>query len=80
MCPLECSFVTGCEGEGGLSRTNQYLRYLISNLEELRSIKEYRTPTMMRHACGVLLHIFAVILAPYFVHFCDHWCVCCMGC
>mmetsp|Transcript_2453 Transcript_2453/g.6293 ORF Transcript_2453/g.6293 Transcript_2453/m.6293 type:complete len:501 (-) Transcript_2453:485-1987(-) len=60
-------------GEGGLSRTNQYFRYIISNLEELRTIKEYRTPTMMRHACGVLLHIFAVILAPYFVHFCDSW-------
>jgi hypothetical protein len=30
-------------GEGGLSRTNQYLRYIIANLEELRTIKEYRT-------------------------------------
>lgn len=27
----------------------------------------------MRAAHGVLLHLFAVILAPYFVHFCDSW-------
>lgn len=29
-------------GEGGLSRTNQYLRYIISNIEELRMIKVWR--------------------------------------
>lgn len=28
------------------SRTNQYLRYMMSNLEELRYIREYRTPIM----------------------------------
>lgn len=56
-----------------MSRTNQYLRYIISNLEELRMIREYRTPIMMRYANGVLLHIFAIFLAPYFVHFCDSW-------
>lgn len=28
---------------------------------------------MMRHACSLLFHIFAVILAPYFTHFCDTW-------
>lgn len=117
-------------GEGGMSRTNQYLRYIISNLEELRMIRECesssprlrlathgiaaaaatvllplanrlvlsgrpaprscilspflspfdrplartdRTPYMMRTACGILLHIFAIILAPYFAHFCDSW-------
>jgi hypothetical protein len=60
-------------GEGGLSRTNQYLRYIIANVEELRMLKEYRTPIMMRYANGVLLHIFAVALAPYFCHFCDSW-------
>ncbi|KAF8073048.1 CAND8 [Scenedesmus sp. PABB004] len=35
-------------GEGGLSRTNQYLRMIVANLEELRCLKEYRTPIMMR--------------------------------
>jgi hypothetical protein len=34
---------TSIAGEGGLSRTNQYLRYIVVNLEELRTIKEYRT-------------------------------------
>ena len=28
---------------------------------------------MMRHACGVLIHVFTIFLAPYFVHFCDSW-------
>jgi hypothetical protein len=28
------------------SRTNQYLRYMMSNLEELRYIREYRPPIM----------------------------------
>ena len=56
-----------------MSRTNQYLRYMIANLEELRMLREYRTPIMMRYANGVLLHIFAIILAPYFCHFCDSW-------
>ncbi|GAX77572.1 hypothetical protein CEUSTIGMA_g5016.t1 [Chlamydomonas eustigma] len=60
-------------GEGGLSRTNQYLRYIISNIEELRMIKQYRTPAMMRHACSLLFHIFAILLAPYFAHYCDTW-------
>lgn len=27
----------------------------------------------MRAAHGLLLHLFAVVLAPYFVHFCDSW-------
>jgi hypothetical protein len=28
---------------------------------------------MMRHACGVLIHVFTILLAPYFLHFCDSW-------
>lgn len=57
-------------GEGGLSRTNQYLRYTMWFMEELRTIKEYRTPAMMRYGTGVLLHLVAFGLAPYFAHFC----------
>jgi hypothetical protein len=26
-----------------------------------------------RYANGVLIHIFSMALAPYFVHFCDSW-------
>ncbi|PNH12416.1 hypothetical protein TSOC_000670, partial [Tetrabaena socialis] len=68
---LKAGYTRG--GEGGMSRTNQYFRYILSNLEELRMIRDYRTPYMMRTACGLLLHIFAIILAPYFAHFCDSW-------
>jgi len=28
---------------------------------------------MLRYSCGALIHLFAVILAPYFCHFCDSW-------
>lgn len=41
--------------------------------EELRCLKDYRTPVMLRAAHGVLLHIFVVVLAPYFSHFCSSW-------
>jgi hypothetical protein len=36
-------------------------------------IRNYRTPVMMHTACGVLIHVFTIALAPYFVHFCDSW-------
>lgn len=55
-------------GEGGLSRTAQFLRYCVAQMEQLRMIKIYRTPTMLRHACSMMVHIGAVLLAPYFVH------------
>eukprot|EP00877_Chromochloris_zofingiensis_P007782 jgi/Chrzof1/3257/Cz12g18040.t1 len=62
-------------GEGGLSRTSQYLRYLMAQMEQLRMIKEYRTPVMLRHSCAVITHLGAVLLAPYFNHVgrCDDW-------
>lgn len=68
---LKAGYTRG--GEGGMSRTAQYLRYMVNHLEQLRMIRDYRTPSMMRHASGVLLHVFSVILAPYFLHFCDSW-------
>ncbi len=80
---------------------------MVSNIEELRTIKQYRTrewrgtacvvvalactgardddptlllrrpvppavpaATMMRHAVAVLVHLFAILLAPYWAHFC----------
>lgn len=55
-------------GEGGMSRTAQYLRYLVAQMEQLRMIKIYRTPAMLRSACSLLTHALTVILAPYFVH------------
>ncbi len=84
-----------------MSRTNQYMRFIISNVEEMRTIKLYRTrkgralwfetqpaatpdstpllsphvrtcaAAMMRHAVAVLVHIFAILLAPYWTSFCS---------
>lgn len=55
-------------GEGGMSRTSQYLRYLIAQTEQLRMLKLYRTPFMLRHCCSVIVHLGALMLGPYFVH------------
>lgn len=40
-----------------MSRTHQYLRYLTASLEQLRMLRDYRTPVMMRYATGVLIHV-----------------------
>eukprot|EP00878_Enallax_costatus_P044601 GHUV01053281.1.p1 GENE.GHUV01053281.1~~GHUV01053281.1.p1 ORF type:complete len:223 (+),score=1.40 GHUV01053281.1:152-820(+) len=55
-------------GEGGMSRTAQYLRYCIAQMEQLRMIKIYRTPFMLRYCCSVLIHLGALTLGPYFQH------------
>eukprot|EP00775_Hariotina_reticulata_P012854 gene12854-12981_t len=55
-------------GEGGMSRTNQFLRYMIASFEQLRMIKLYRTPFMLRYCVSVLIHLGAVALGPYFRH------------
>ena len=40
-------------GEGGMSRANQYLRFLMQSLEELRVLRDYRTPFALRYAVRV---------------------------
>jgi hypothetical protein len=40
-----------------MSRTSQYLRYIVNSLEQLRMLRDYRTPIMMRYANGVLVHV-----------------------
>ena len=65
-----------------MSRTNQYLRFIIAQMEQLRLIKIYRTPAMLRYSCSVLVYMGAVALTPYFVQLsqCNtqwdesHWC------
>lgn len=63
----------GKAGEGGMSRVAQYLRYLSLDLENLRCLYQYRTPMMLRYGCCVLIHVFAIALAPYFGSFCETW-------
>jgi len=56
-----------------MSRVAQYLRYLTLDLENLRTLYQYRTPQMLRYGCCVLIHVFALALAPYFGSFCETW-------
>jgi hypothetical protein len=67
---MTCMFCAHMQGEGGLSRTHQYLRYIVAGMEELRSIKEYRTREYetRKHACFAdpypahkLLEILAIV-------------------
>lgn len=60
-------------GEGGLSRLAQYQRYLTADVETIRMLYQYRTPMMLRYGCCVLIHVFALLLAPYFASFCSTW-------
>lgn len=56
-----------------MSRVAQYQRYLTADLEMLRTLYQYRTPMMLRYGCAVLIHVFAILLAPYFQSFCATW-------
>jgi hypothetical protein len=51
-----------------MSRASQFLRYLFSHLEQLRLIKTYRTPCMLRYGCTVLVYMGALLLTPSFVN------------
>lgn len=65
----------GRGGEGGASRTAQYIRFMSAQFEQLRTVKDYRTPSMLRTCCAVLVHLGCFALAPYFVHRggCSEW-------
>jgi hypothetical protein len=65
----------GRGAEGGASRTAQYLRFMSAQFEQLRVVKDYRTPSMLRSCCAVLVHLGCAALAPYFVHrgSCENW-------
>jgi hypothetical protein len=52
---------------------------MMASLEELRMLREYRTPIMMRYANGVLVHIFSVLVGPFFAHYCDRGGRCAAG-
>jgi hypothetical protein len=58
----------GRGAEGGASRTAQYIRFMSAQFEQLRTVKDYRTPSMLRACCAVLVHLGCLALAPYFVH------------
>ena len=52
-----------------MSRAQQYLRFCSSHLENLRIVREYRTPRGLRYASQFLMCAeppCPVLLAPYF--------------
>jgi len=53
---------------GEVSRSNQYLRAIMIELERMRNILEYRTPKALRAYSRVFLNAFPVLYGPYFAH------------
>lgn len=53
---------------GEMSRVNQYLSKILVDIENLRTILEYRTPVSLRAYSKVFIFSFPIIYAPYFVY------------
>ena len=51
-----------------MSRVNQYLSKILVDIENLRTILEYRTPVSLRAYSKVFIFSFPIIYAPYFVY------------
>mmetsp|Transcript_5568 Transcript_5568/g.13327 ORF Transcript_5568/g.13327 Transcript_5568/m.13327 type:complete len:331 (-) Transcript_5568:132-1124(-) len=58
-------------GEGGLSRLQVYLRDMMANFEEVRAVRDTETPVGLRLFCFALINVLPIVLAPYWLHFCD---------
>jgi len=53
---------------GEMSRVNQYLSKIVVDIENLRTILEYRTPVSLRAYSKVFIFSFPILYAPYFVY------------
>ena len=53
---------------GEMSRVNQYLSKILVDIENLRTILEYRTPVSLRAYSKVFIFSFPILYAPYFVY------------
>ena len=53
---------------GEMSRVNQYLSKILVDIENLRTILEYRTPLSLRAYSKVFIFSFPILYAPYFVY------------
>lgn len=49
-----------------VSRANQYLRYLIADFENMRIVREYRTPQSLRAYSTIFLNAFPILFGPTF--------------
>eukprot|EP00386_Alphamonas_edax_P001359 GDKI01004058.1.p1 GENE.GDKI01004058.1~~GDKI01004058.1.p1 ORF type:complete len:449 (-),score=141.86 GDKI01004058.1:323-1669(-) len=65
----------GCTkgAEAGGVRLATLVATMAFEMEMLRTIVQYRTPVFLRYGCGMLIHVFAILLAPYFSSFCETW-------
>jgi hypothetical protein len=62
----------GKGGEGGLSRTLEFIRSILTNLESLRAMKDYSgTPQRLRYFCALMAYVTPMLLAPYWRHYCE---------
>ncbi|KAJ9463362.1 hypothetical protein DIPPA_08802 [Diplonema papillatum] len=50
------------------SRINQYVYFVSREWENLRAVKEYRTPMAMRSFTRVVVHTLPILYAPYFLY------------
>ncbi|KAJ9463363.1 hypothetical protein DIPPA_08797 [Diplonema papillatum] len=50
------------------SRINQYVYFVTRTWEQLRAVKEYRTPMAMRAFSRIVVHTLPVLYAPYFLY------------
>eukprot|EP00756_Hemistasia_phaeocysticola_P055580 Hpha_TRINITY_DN31539_c0_g1::TRINITY_DN31539_c0_g1_i1::g.1606::m.1606 len=57
----------GLPGNEG-SRINQYLMFLSRDWEQLRALKQYRTPQAMRSFSRVMIHTLPTFYGPYFIY------------
>ncbi len=53
---------------GEVSRVNQYVSKLIIDIENIKVIKQYRTPVTLRAYSRVFIYSFPILYGPYFVH------------
>ena len=49
-----------------LSRANQYLRYLVTDFENIRTVKDYRTSRYVRAYGIIFMNLSPLVLAPFF--------------
>lgn len=53
---------------GEVSRVNQYVSKLTIDIENIKVIRQYRTPVTLRAYSRVFIYSFPVLYGPYFVH------------
>ncbi|KAJ1483246.1 hypothetical protein T484DRAFT_2021578 [Baffinella frigidus] len=58
-------------GSGGMGRMSSNIRDLVDEFEQMRSIRDSTSPIGLRLFCFALINVLPIVLAPYWLHFCD---------